>query len=70
VARQYTIDPADLRVGCYYWARPIEREEELQIVQVSDVFGSEREYWSVAIMGSDQHRSLEEFDFLIRLMRP
>jgi hypothetical protein len=69
VATEITIDPNDLRVGSYYWARP-NQGEDLEIVQVSDVFGSDREYWTVAVMGSDQHRSLKDFEFLIRLMRP
>jgi len=64
-----TIDHEDLRAGSYYWARSSE-SNEAEIVQVSDIFGSAKEYWTVATIGSDQHRSLNEFDFLIRLLKP
>ncbi|WP_246690962.1 hypothetical protein [Neorhizobium alkalisoli] len=64
-----TIDHEDLRVGSYYWARS-HGSDETEIVQVSDIFGSAREYWTVATIGSDQHRNLKEFDFLIRLLKP
>lgn len=67
--RAITIDHEDLRAGSYYWARNHE-SDETEIVQVSDIFGSAKEYWTVATIGSDQHRSLKEFDFLIRLLRP
>lgn len=69
MALELLIDHEDLRPGSYYWARRC-NEEDAEIVQVSNVFGSDREYWTVAVMGSDQHRSLKEFVFLIRLMKP
>lgn len=64
-----TIDHEDLRAGSYYWARS-KGSDETEIVQVSDVFGSSREYWTVATIGSYEHRSLNDFDFLIRLLKP
>lgn len=63
------IDYEDLRAGSYYWARR-STEDNAEVVQVSDVFGQDRQYWSVAVIGSDQHHSLSEFIFLIRLFRP
>lgn len=64
-----SIDEAELRAGSYYWARRIDGAE-IEVVLVTNVFGPEREYWSVATMGSDQHYSLREFEFLIKLMKP
>lgn len=34
----------------------------MEIVQVSTVFGSTAEFWTVAIMGSDEHFDLEAFE--------
>lgn len=64
-----SIDPENLRVGSFYWARRA-GADDAEIVQVTDVFGAAREYWSIAVMGSDQHYSPRDFDFLIRLMKP
>lgn len=69
VIDQIAIDHEDLRAGSYYWARR-SSEDKAEVVQVSDVFGQERQYWSVAVVGSDQHHSLSEFTFLIKLIRP
>jgi hypothetical protein len=46
----------------FYWARRLVGGE-LEIVQVSTVFGRKREFLTVAIIGSDQHYTLEEFAF-------
>ena len=46
----------------FYWARRLDGGE-LEIVQVSTVFGRGREFLSVAVIGSDQHYTLEEFAF-------
>jgi hypothetical protein len=67
--REISIEEGELRAGTYYWARRT-GGTETEIVLVTDIFGSDREYWSVATMGTDQHHSLREFKFLIRLMRP
>lgn len=64
-----TIDHEELRAGAYYWARRT-GADEAEVVQVSDIFGRDRDYWTIAVMGSDQHHSLSEFAFLIRLIRP
>lgn len=66
---EISIEEDDLRAGTYYWARRVDGTA-LEIVQVTDIFGSGREFWSVATIGSDQHHSLREFKFLIRLMKP
>lgn len=69
VIDQIAIDHEDLRAGSYYWALR-SSEDDAEVVQVSDVFGRDRQYWSVAVVGSDQHHSLSEFIFLIKLSRP
>lgn len=69
MATQITIDDDELRAGSYYWAHRL-GADDVEVVQVSDIFGSDREYWTVAVMGSDQHHSLSEFAFLIRLIKP
>lgn len=69
MAEPNTIDHDELRPGSYYWARRC-GAQDAEVVQVSDVFGQGRQFWSVAVMGSDQHHSLSEFSFLIRLDEP
>lgn len=69
VAEPNPIDQDELRPGSYYWARRC-GAQDAEVVQISDVFGQERQFWSVAVMGSDQHHSLSEFSFLIRLDEP
>jgi hypothetical protein len=39
-------------------------------VRVSSIFGSTREFLTVATIGSDQHYALEEFDFVEAITRP
>jgi hypothetical protein len=55
-----------------YWARRLVSAEggELEIVQISAVFGPTLDYFSVAIFGSDQHYSLNDFEFLLEIEVP
>lgn len=69
VAGQITIDQDELRAGSYYWTRHT-GSDDVEVVLVSNIFGSDKEYWTVAVMGSEQHHSLSEFSFLIRLIKP
>jgi hypothetical protein len=39
-------------------------------VRVSSIFGSTREFLTIATIGSDQHYALEEFDFIGAVTRP
>ncbi|MBB6487784.1 hypothetical protein [Rhizobium lusitanum] len=56
---------------CFYWAtRRDDPSSKAQIVQVSTVFGAEREYWTVACMGSDEHRMPGDFEFIVRIVAP
>jgi len=62
---------AKLEPDCFYWAtRKSDRYAPVQVVQVSTVFGSEPEYWTVACMGSDQHQMPAEFEFVARIVPP
>jgi hypothetical protein len=57
----------------FYWARRrigTDAERELQIVRVSSIFGSTREFLTIATIGSDQHYALEEFDFVGPIAQP
>ncbi|NLS07154.1 hypothetical protein HGP14_28050 [Rhizobium sp. P32RR-XVIII] len=43
---------SELKRDSYYWARR-RGESAWEIVQISTVFGEEREFWAVARIGSD-----------------
>jgi hypothetical protein len=67
------MEPSLIKPPNCYWARRKTQEgeaPEFEIVQVSDVFGAAPDYWSVAVLGSDQHRSLGEFDFIMKITAP
>lgn len=59
----------DLEPDGYYWASRL-RDSELQVVQVSTVFGRSPDYLTVAIMSSDQHYNMEEFAFHALILPP
>lgn len=60
-----------LEPDCFYWAtRRDDSGAKAQVVQVSTVFGAEREYWTVACLGSDEHRMPAEFEFIVRIVPP
>jgi hypothetical protein len=64
---------SDLVAEKFYWARQrigTDTERELQIVRVSSIFGSTREFLTTTIVGSDQHYAMEEFDFIRAVTRP
>jgi hypothetical protein len=57
----------DLVAEQFYWAKRrsgTDAEREPQIVRVSSIFGSTREFLTIATIGSDQHYALDEFDFI------
>jgi hypothetical protein len=64
-----TINVDELQPGRIYWAEQLDGNE-LVLVQISDVFGAEREYWSVARFGTDQHFAIEDFSFCEELAQP
>lgn len=60
-----------LEPDCFYWAKlRSDRGADVQIVKVSTVFGVEKEYWSIACVGSDGHRMPADFEFVAKIMPP
>lgn len=57
-----------LQAESYYWARR-ENGDEPEIVQISSIFGEGPDYMTVAVMGSDQHHSLGDFEFMAEIIR-
>lgn len=60
---------ADLRPNEFYWARRF-GHHTTEVVQISTVFGSAPEFLTMATVGSEQHYTLEEFDFISEVTRP
>ena len=54
----HTLEPDTL-----YWARRT-GSQSLEVVMISKIFGDGRDFWSVAVIGSDQHYTLDEFEFV------
>ncbi|MDH0913080.1 hypothetical protein N5C66_29995, partial [Rhizobium pusense] len=67
------IDPLSVEPLSVYWARRKTQDaegDECEVVQISTVFGHARDYWSVAVLGSDQHYSLHDFEFVAPIRAP
>lgn len=67
------IQQSELLPDVYYWAQRKSSSldaAELEVVQISAVFGPTLEYFSVVILGSDQHFSLNDFEFLVEIDPP
>jgi hypothetical protein len=56
-----------LEPGAYYWAFAKEQDAQATIVQVSTIFGEDPEYWTLALIGSDEHKMPEEFCIIQRI---
>jgi hypothetical protein len=55
----------------YYWVRSKSADEpSLQIAQVSSIFGSAPEFFSIIVPGDDQHYAPEDFDFIAHVPVP
>ncbi|WP_354541259.1 hypothetical protein [Rhizobium sp. OAE497] len=55
----------DIVPEAFYWARPVKQTDgALSIVQISTVFGEAPDYWTVAVLGSEQHHMIEDFQLL------
>ena len=72
-----TIGINQLEPNRFYWARrlPVEgatvvEASDIEVVQVSTVFGVTSEFWTVAVMGSDEHFDLASFEFLHKVPSP
>jgi hypothetical protein len=48
----------------YYWVRKRRPTGEPEIGRVSTVFGDARDYWTLAMVGSETHHMLDEYEFL------
>ncbi|MBB3319340.1 MULTISPECIES: hypothetical protein [unclassified Rhizobium] len=56
--------------GAFYWARSTGNAEgKPTVVQVSTVFGEDPEYWTFAVVGSEQHHMIGDFE-IISLVEP
>ena len=62
---------AKLEPDCFYWATSrADRGAKAEVVQLSTIFGAEPEYWTVARLGSDEHRMPGDFEFIVRIVPP
>jgi hypothetical protein len=52
-----------------YWARRT-GGRSLEVVMISKIFGDGRDFCSVAFIGSDQHHTLDEFQFVAVAVPP
>lgn len=64
------LDPSRIEPERYYWAIRTTADAIVEVVYVSTVFGTEREYWTVARFGNEAHSMVEEFDFVEMVSRP
>ncbi|MBO9198433.1 hypothetical protein J5277_30375 [Rhizobium sp. 16-449-1b] len=54
----------------FYWARSDKhRDGRTTIVQVSTIFGEDPDFWTLAVLGSDQHHMISDFE-LVALVEP
>ena len=72
-----TIGTDQLEPNRFYWARRLSVEgatisepNDIEVVQVSTVFGATAEFWTVAVMGSDEHFDLAAFEFFHKVPSP
>ena len=49
----------------FYWARSSRYfEGRTTVVQVSTIFGRDPDYWTLALLGTDQHAMPSEFEII------
>ncbi len=54
----------------FYWARSDRHTAgRTTIVQVSTIFGEDPDFWTLAMLGSEQHHMISDFD-IIALVEP
>lgn len=62
---------ASLIPEAYYWARSAKHfDGKLTVVQVSTVFGEDPIYWTLALLGTDQHAMPCDFEIIGPLVLP
>ncbi|TAU38056.1 hypothetical protein ELH27_34320 [Rhizobium leguminosarum] len=61
---------ASLVPDAFYWARPLKQSDgRLTVVQISTVFGVDQDYWTLAVLGSDQHQMIGDYE-IVALAEP
>ncbi|MBX4917243.1 hypothetical protein [Rhizobium bangladeshense] len=56
---------ANFTPGCFYWAKSSKFFDwNVTVVQVSTVFGADPDYWTLALLGTDQHAMLSDFEII------
>lgn len=58
-----------LKAKKHYWARK-NGEDDVEVVCISTIFGEQPEFHTAAIIGSDQHFDLAEFEYLAEISVP
>ncbi|MBO9198341.1 hypothetical protein J5277_29895 [Rhizobium sp. 16-449-1b] len=54
----------------FYWARSDKHTDgRTTIVQVSTILGEDPDFWTLAVLGSDQHHMISDFE-LVALVEP
>ncbi len=49
----------------FYWARSSKHADgRTTIVQVSTIFGEDPDFWTLAVVGSDQHHMVSDFEII------
>ncbi|NKN00863.1 hypothetical protein [Rhizobium leguminosarum] len=62
---------ASLVPDAFYWARPLKQGDgRLIVVQVSTVFGADPDYWTLAVLGSDQHQMIGDYEIVALAVPP
>jgi hypothetical protein len=51
----------------FYWARPKSADSQPTIVQVSKVFGEDRDFWTLTTIGSSEHHMPCDFDIIAEI---
>jgi len=55
----------------FYWARSDKHNDgEVTVVRVSTIFGAEPEYWTLVVLGCEQHHMPCDFKIIERLSPP
>ena len=62
---------ASLVPGNLYWARSLKYfDGKITVVEISTVFGEDPEFWTVAVLGSDQHFMPGDFEIFAPVEPP
>jgi hypothetical protein len=72
-----TIAVERLEANAFYWARrrpahgaPAGEPYDIEVVQISTVFGAASEFWTVAVIGTDEYFDLGAYDFFHKVPSP